>query len=62
MTINNTLFLESVRERFEEAVSVGDFEMARAAIKDCRENNFSKEADVLEAELKQALHLAEEDC
>lgn len=62
MTINNTLFLESVRERFEEAVSISDFEMARAAIKDCRENNFTKEADVLESELKEAMKLAEEDC
>lgn len=54
--------MESVRQTFEEAVSISDFEMAHAAIKDCKERGFEKEAATMEMELKEAMRLSEEDC
>lgn len=60
--INNINYLESVRDVFEQAISVGDLEMARAALKDCIAKGFDQESATMKAELLTAEKLSTEDC
>lgn len=50
-TNENTVWLESAQETFEDAVDTENWALARAVIGDLKENNFTNEAIVLEREL-----------
>lgn len=54
---NNTQWLETAKENFEQAVSEKNYKFARSILTEVNDNGFEKEADALMTVLRQAQFL-----